>query len=69
MCRIWTTAAAPPRAAKQLLIVNDHLVQRGQRPIREMFHSDPILMTAIAVAAIAIPIAIHKSRDDSRTGS
>ncbi len=68
-CRIWTSRAAPPKAAEQLLIVNDRSVQRGQRPIREMFHSDPILMTAIAVAAIAIPVAIHQSRDDSRPGS
>lgn len=69
LCRVWTARAAPPKAADQLLIVNDRFVQRGQRPIREMFRSDPILMTAIAVAAIAIPVAIHKSRDNSRSGS
>jgi hypothetical protein len=69
LCRLWTAQAAPPKAADQLLIVNDRFVQRGQRPIHEMFYSDPILMTAIAVAAIAIPIAIHKSRDDSQPGS
>ena len=69
LCRIWTAKAAPPKAASQLLIVNDPVVHRGQRPIREMFHSDPILMTAVAVAAIAIPIAIHKSRDNRRSGS
>lgn len=69
LCRLWTARAAPPKAADRLLIVNDQFVQRGQRPIREMFYSDPILMTAIAVAAIAIPVAIHKSRDDSPPGS
>lgn len=63
-CRLWTNRAAPPAAAESLLIVNDRVV-RGQRPIREMFRSDPILMTAIVAAAIAIPIAIHQSRDNS----
>lgn len=65
VCRVWTTSAAPPSAAKSLLIVNDVRVTRGQRPIREMFRSDPLLMTAIVAAAIAIPIAIHQSRDKS----
>ena len=69
VCRIWTLDAAPPRAARSVLVVNDRLVQRGQRPIRELFTSDPILVATLVAAAIAIPIAVHKSRDDSPPGS
>ena len=63
-CRVWTHQAAPPTSAKSLLLVNDRVV-RGQRPISELFRSDPILMTAIVAAAIAIPIVIHQTRDKS----
>jgi hypothetical protein len=69
VCRIWTKAAAPPGAARSVLVVNDRLVQRGQRPIRELFTSDPIIVGTLVAAAIAIPIAVHKSRDDSPSGS
>ncbi|MDG2380263.1 MAG: hypothetical protein P8N76_01175 [Pirellulaceae bacterium] len=65
MCRLWTKAAAPPSASQSLLIVNDTRIARGQRPIREIFRSDPILMTALVAAAIAIPLAIHQSKDKS----
>ena len=68
-CRVWTDEAAPPLAAAKILIVNDKLVQRGQRPIRELFNSDPIFMAAVVAAAIAIPVAIHQSRDDDPSGS
>ncbi len=69
LCRLWTPNAAPPAAAPSLLVVNDNRVERGQRPIGEIFHSDPLLMATIVAAAIAIPIAVHKSRDDSPEGS
>lgn len=68
-CRVWSQRAAPPSAAKSLLVVNDAQVVRGQRPVRELFSSDPFLMTGIIAAAIAIPIAVHKSRDDAPAGS
>jgi len=63
-CRVWTHQAAPPASAKSLLLVNDRVV-RGQRPISELFRSDPFLMTAIVAAAIAIPIVIYQTRDKS----
>ena len=69
LCRIWTHAAAPPSAAPSLLVVNDAQIERGQRPMKEIFRSDPLLMAAIVAAAIAIPIAVHKSQDDSAEGS
>jgi hypothetical protein len=69
LCRLWTHTAAPPAASPALLIVNDATVTRGQRPIRDMFRSDPILMATVVAAAIAIPIAVHKSRDNDADGS
>ena len=68
-CRVWTSESAPPRTADRILVVNDRMVQRGQRPIRELFTSDPIFIATLVAAAIAIPIAVHKSRDDSPSGS
>ena len=68
-CRLWSSTAAPPSASKSLLVVNDTEVVRGQRPIRELFYSDPLLMAGVVAAAIAIPIAVHKSRDDAPEGS
>lgn len=69
VCRLWTHPAAPPKAPSRLLIVNDSRIERGQRPIREMFSSDPILMATVVAAAIAIPVAVHKARDDGPDGS
>jgi hypothetical protein len=65
LCRIWTRQGAPPVAAPSMLIVDGFTVERGQQPIREMLCSDPILMGTIVAAAVAIPIAVHKSRDDA----
>lgn len=67
-CRAWTAKAAPPVAANQILIVHGSVV-RGQRPIRELFRSDPIFAAGVLAAAIAIPIAIHESQSDSPSGS
>lgn len=69
ICRLWTSEAAPPKSASTLLVVDDPLVERGQRPISELFRVDPVLMATVVAAAIAIPIVIHKSRDDSGSGS
>lgn len=69
ICRLWTQAAAPPSASPALLIVNDASVTRGQRPIGDLFRSDPLLMATVVAAAIAIPIAVHKSRDNDADGS
>ncbi|MCA9148221.1 MAG: carboxypeptidase regulatory-like domain-containing protein [Planctomycetales bacterium] len=69
LCRLWTEQAAPPNAAASVLIVNDSQIERGQRPIEELFHSDPLLMATVVAAAIAIPVAVHKSRDNRSDGS
>ena len=64
VCRLWSPGAAPPVAAKQLLVISDPSVARGQRPIGELFCSPPFIVGALLVAAIVIPIAIHNSQDD-----
>jgi len=69
LCRLWTHAAAPPAAAEKLLVVSDAQLERGQRPIREILYRDPLLMATVIAAAIAIPIAVNKSRDKDAEGS
>lgn len=69
LCRLWTFDAAPPAAAPSLLVVDDPLVERGQRPLGELFVMDPVLMATVVAAAVAIPVVIHKSRDDAPPGS
>jgi hypothetical protein len=65
ICRCWTSKAAPPSAKKEVLIVAGNQIERGQKPISEFFYSAPVVFGLIVAAAIAIPIAIHNSQDDS----
>jgi len=67
-CRAWTAAAAPPSAGRQLLVPSD-AAYRGQYPISDLFIADPILLSLVIAAAIAIPIAVHNSKSDSVPGS
>jgi hypothetical protein len=60
--RAWTADAAPPVAAGQLMLVTDDPVHRGQRPFRDLFVSDPLLLAVVLGAAIAVPLAVHNSR-------
>lgn len=64
-CRLWTTGAAPPAAIDRLLIVAGETLSRGQRPFREFFFNDAVLVGAVVGAAVAIPVAIQ----DSKSGS
>ena len=68
-CRCWRADAAPPKAAKGILVVDDPNVARGQQPIGQLFRTEPLLIAALVTAAVAIPIAVHKSRDDAPEGS
>ncbi|MCA9212353.1 MAG: hypothetical protein KDB27_04750 [Planctomycetales bacterium] len=71
LVRVWTKKAAPPVAKDSILIVEGgDKIARGQRPIGSLFQvEDPVLLTTIVVAAVAIPVAVHNSRDDSKSGS
>ncbi|MGM0490343.1 MAG: carboxypeptidase-like regulatory domain-containing protein [Planctomycetota bacterium] len=69
VCRCWTREAAPPAAKPHLLIASDTAVVRGQRPLSERVFAKPVLLGLVLAAAIAIPIAVHNSKRDSRSGS
>ena len=64
VCRFWTEKIAPPSATRDLLLITGSTVERGQRPIGEMI-SNPILVGLIIAAAVAIPVAVHNSKDDA----
>lgn len=63
-CRCWSPSAAPPAAVERVLLSADDNVQRGQRPIADLL-TGPCLIALLIAAAIAIPIAIHNSKDAS----
>jgi hypothetical protein len=65
--RFWAAGTAPPNARPSVTMV-DQITVRGQRPFREFFTSNAVILTAIVVAAVAIPIAVHDARND-RSGS
>ena len=69
MCRGWAPGTAPPAARDQLLVVPDLVVERGQRPFSDLFFADPVMVGLIIAAAVAIPIAVSRSRKDSPPGS
>ena len=65
--RFWAEGTAPPNAHPSVKMV-DQVTVRGQRPFKEFFTSNAVILTAIVVAAVAIPIAVHDARND-RSGS
>jgi hypothetical protein len=66
--RFWTTGTAPPSARAKATLV-DRVTVRGQRPFKHLFHSRAFILGVVIAAAIAIPIAVHDSRNDDRSGS
>lgn len=65
VCRLWAPDTAPPHARHRLLVVKGLQVERGQRPLADAIFSTPTLLVLMIVAAIAIPIAVHNSKDAS----
>ena len=63
-CRCWSPRTAPPAARQELLLTMGESIERGQRPIADLF-CGPVLIGLIIAAAIAIPIAVHNSRNDA----
>ena len=68
-CRGWAPQTAPPVATTQLLVVPRGIIQRGQRPFRDLFFGDPVMVGLVIAAAIAIPIAVGRSRSEPPAGS
>lgn len=67
--RLWSQDAAPPVARQLAMVVADANVVRGQMPLNKLFTTQAFVITTIVAAAIAIPLAIHNSRDDDDSGS
>ncbi len=65
ICRVWNEKAAPPVASPQLLLVDGDTIVRGQRPLGDFFTSDAFLLAMVVAAAIAIPVAISNSRNNT----
>ena len=74
-CRAWTADTAPPQSASTLLLVHDDSLVRGQwsappavngtaSRLKRAF-TNPFFVATVVGAAIAIPVAIHNSDDDS----
>jgi len=62
--RTWVTQTAPPKTSPLALIIVGGDVVRGQVPLGCFFCSDAIVIAGMVGAIIAIPIAVHQSRDD-----
>lgn len=63
--RVWQANAAPPISVPEVTLLAPGTVQRGQRPIGELFIFNPLVLGVIIAAAIAIPVAVHNSRSAS----
>lgn len=64
--RAWTATAAPPAARRDVLIVAGQSQTLGQSwgGFKKVI-TNPWVIAGVVAAAVAIPIAIHNSKDDS----
>jgi hypothetical protein len=69
ICRVWEPGTAPPAAADDVLLISDTAVVRGQTfcptSLYEWFETHPLLGYTAVAAAIAVPIILINSDDDS----
>ncbi len=65
--RLWAAKTAPPAAVEAALIVVGEDVLRAQIMPLKYWLVDPYFMTAVAAAAIGIPIAVHNANIDNRS--
>lgn len=66
--RLWTAEAAPPTARPAALIVADSTVVNGQYGgggIMAWMEAHPLLVAGGVITAIAVPVAVAASDDDS----
>lgn len=65
--RLWEKRTAPPAACPKLLVVVNYDTVRGQRRIGELLPLDntTLVVGGMVAAAIAIPIAVANSTDDT----
>lgn len=67
--RLWAARTAPPTATASVLIVAGEDTLRAQAMPFKYWLVNPYFMTAVAAAAIGVPIAIHNANIDNRSGS
>ena len=60
---------SPPAARPLALMVVGSEVVRGQMPLEDFFASDAVIITGLAAAMIAIPIAVHNSGGKDKPAS
>ena len=74
MVRCWSEAAAPPKAAKALMLVANQPVLRGQQMASpglqsaisrsKSFFSNPVYVAGVVTTAVAIPVAFNNVDDE-----
>lgn len=64
MCRLWAPGTAPPQALRGMVLVSGTNVVRGILPPWYDWCLDPLLVTGLVAAAIAIPLALHDEDDE-----
>lgn len=65
--RVWANRTAPPSAIGQVLLTHDEALAMGQHGggrIRGLL-TNPWVIGGVVATAIAVPVAIHNSDDDS----
>ncbi len=64
--RAWSVGTAPPAAQEGALIVSGDPVVRGQAGGGfAAFITNPLVIAAVVATAVAVPVAIHNSRQRS----
>lgn len=75
VCRFWSEGTAPPSAARQLLVINDATVARGQTMLKpksgwySFFMTRPLLTVGVVATAIAVPVGIAANSGRNKSGS
>lgn len=76
--RLWAPGTAPPAARTALRLVADSDVVRGQSPpgpllahceTLKCWFANPLVVSGVVAAAVAIPVAIHNANRDRDSGS
>jgi hypothetical protein len=71
--RMWSPGTAPPAAEQGALVVAGNEVVRGQEgafpsqegpPPLKVLLANPLVIGAVAATAVAVPVAIHNTRQD-----
>jgi len=75
VCRFWSEGTAPPSAVRQLLVIDDATVARGQTMLKpksgwySFFMTRPLLTVGVVATAIAVPVGIAANSGRNKSGS